>query len=123
MSLTGKLVDRNGKLYVLYETAHDSEPKITFMWWLIERTVGNPYHCSRPEAGDVATHTGDGTWSAHRADTCSSSGTVHTGGGGVKAELVETVSAPGPKVRSNIETRWYRGRWEKYSKVKGWVPA
>lgn len=125
MSLTGKLVDRNGKLYVLYQSAHDSEPKITYMWWLVDKTVGNPYHCDRPEPGDIATYQSDGrTWQTRRPDTHASSGSVICqGDGNTKAEFVETVSAPDPKVRANIETRWYHGRWEKYSKVKGWIAA
>lgn len=28
-----------------------------------------------------------------------------------------------PKVRKGTETRWNRGRWEKYLKSRGWVPA
>lgn len=122
MSMVGKIVDRNGKLYVLYETASDSKPEITYLWWLVEKTIGNPYHCDRPEPGDVATYRSDGTWSTHRPDTCSSSGSVYTGHGDTKATHSETVSAPGPKVRAGIETRWYRGHWEKLLK-KGWVPA
>lgn len=119
MSMVGKLVDRNGKLYVLYETAHDSEPKITFLWWLVERTTGNPYHCDRPEPGDVATYRSDGTWSTHRPDTCRSTGSVYVGGS-AQAAHKETVSAPSPKVRAGIEVRWYQGRYEKLLK-KGWV--
>jgi hypothetical protein len=32
---------------------------------------------------------------------------------------------PYPKVRKGVETRWHKwnGRWEKYLKAQGWVPA
>lgn len=37
--------------------------------------------------------------------------------------VIEERSVPPPKVRKSIETRWGDGRWEKYSKTKGWIPA
>lgn len=30
---------------------------------------------------------------------------------------------PVPKPKTRVETRWNWGRWEKYLKNKGWVPA
>jgi hypothetical protein len=124
MAMQGKLVSRNGALFVLYETSHDSEPKITFMWWKVESTKGNPYHCERPEPGDIAVYQSDGrTWQTRRPDTHRSSGSITTvGDGNTKADHVETVSAPSPKVRGGVQTRWYQGRWEKLLK-KGWVAA
>ena len=42
---------------------------------------------------------------------------------GGKTKAIDTViePVPCPKVRKGMETRWYRGRWEKYLKTKGWV--
>jgi hypothetical protein len=124
MAMEGKLVNRNGKLFVLYQTSSYSKPEITYMWWLIESVKGNSYHCDRPEEGDIAVYQSDGrTWQTRRPDTHRSTGTVWTvGDGNTKADHVETVSAPSPKVRNGIEIRWHEGRYEKLLK-KGWVPA
>lgn len=35
----------------------------------------------------------------------------------------EEVAVPCPKVRFGLETRWHEGRWQKYLKTQGWVPA
>jgi hypothetical protein len=119
--MVGKIVSRDGKLFVLYETSDFSEPKITHIWWQIVRTTGNPYHCNRPAEGDVATFRGNGEWSTHDGKTNVTSGSVNTGSGDSKAAHVVTFSAPAPKVRSNVETRWQDGRWQKYSKRQGWI--
>lgn len=118
--LKGKIVSRDGRLFVLYETALENEPTIKFIWWAIESTAGNPYHCSRPLEGDTVTYRGNGQWSAHNSDN-QSTGSVYTGAGDSEAAHVEYVSAPAPKTRGK-EARWYQGRWEKLLK-RGWVPA
>ena len=46
-----------------------------------------------------------------------------TDGGSTKSIKREIVPIPCPKVASGIETRFNRGRWEKYLKTKGWTPA
>ena len=43
------------------------------------------------------------------------------GGGQTKAIAVEHADLPKPKVRNGIETRFYRGGWQKYLKTQGWV--
>jgi len=42
-------------------------------------------------------------------------------GGRTEAIKIEFVPIPPPKTR--LETRWNRGRWERLTKAKGWVPA
>ena len=43
--------------------------------------------------------------------------------GRTQAVKQETEDIPCPKVRAGIETRFRNGRWEKWLKAKGWVPA
>lgn len=43
-------------------------------------------------------------------------------GGSTKAIDITREPIPCPTVRKGIETRWWRGRWEKYLKT-GWTPA
>jgi hypothetical protein len=43
------------------------------------------------------------------------------GGGKTKSCKREVIRVPKPKTR--VETRWYRGHWQKYLKSKGWVAA
>lgn len=119
--MIGKIVSRDGKLWVLYETSRYSEPKIDFLWWEIVQTKASPYGFERPAEGDKVRYNGIGTdeWVACHPETLRVTGTVWTRN---KADKTETVSAPSPKVRAGIETRWHDGRWEKLLK-KGWVPA
>lgn len=123
MSMQGKLVAREGKLCVLYETTLYSAPEMTRLWWLVENIHSNVYHCTRPDVGDLAEYRGDGAWSTRRPDTHASSGSVSTGDGRREAIHKETHAVPPPKVRAGIETRWHEGRWQKYLKSKGWIDA
>jgi hypothetical protein len=44
---------------------------------------------------------------------------------GPKTKSIKTIEQeiPCPKVRKGIETRYRYGKWEKYLKTRGWVPA
>lgn len=120
MSLQGVLREREGKLYVVYETTKDSEPTLVRMWWPVQQTRGNAYNMNRPEPGDKATSSGD-WWMCYR-EGCGSTGSVSFPGN-TQATFVETEAVPPPKVRKGIEIRWYQGHWEKYSKREGWIRA
>ena len=43
------------------------------------------------------------------------------GGGQAKAIAVEHADVAKPKVRAGIDTRFWRGGWQKYLKTEGWV--
>jgi len=120
MSMQGVLREREGALYVVYETTKDSEPQRVRMWWLVQQTRGNQYSANRPEAGDKATANGDShSWGCYR-EGCGSTGSVSFPGN-QQAAFVETEDVPQPKVRKGIEIRWYQGRWQKYTKREGWI--
>lgn len=118
MTLQGKLATRDGKLFVVYETCLDSEPVRKRLWWRVERTSRNPYTGASPEAGDTATSQGSGVWHVHGAGR-SNKGSVYFDGQ-LEADPIETETVPPPKVRKGVETRWYRGAWQKLLKT-GWV--
>jgi len=119
MSMQGKLVARGGKMYVLYETTQDSTPEMTRLWWRVEQWQRDPYSANSPEVGDTVRYADNGWW---HVTSRSSAGNVSTGSGSTDAEFRETVPVPRPKVRSNVEVRWYRGQWEKLLKT-GWKPV
>jgi len=121
VSMTGRIVRHEGKLCVLYESVNFSEPTMTRMWWVIERTTGNPYTADRPKEGDIAQSQNSGDWRTIDPVTNRSTGSVYIDGK-KQAEHVDRVPVPLPKVRKGIETRWYMGRWEKLLK-NGWVAA
>jgi hypothetical protein len=120
MSLTGKIVERNGALFVLTVDALWTEPSISYCWWRITDREAAWGDFARPEVGDEVTWTRGERWSAVDPKTGRPSGAVFTSG--EKPDHFERVSSPSPKVRSGIEVRWEKGRWEKLLK-KGWVPA
>ena len=118
------LVDRNGELYILNETSNYYEPKLSFAFYPtgiktcdFRRTYGDPHTVIVEETRDPGRYRL--TDPAHRdwkleiwlSDV-----------GKTVPRWFEEVSAPAPKMRGNIETRWQSGRWEKRLK-KGWVLA
>ena len=117
MSLEGKIVNRNGSLFVLCANYHSADPLVTYLWFRIERVTANPYGHERPEEGDLVRYADSGVFHV----TNRLAGSVYTGSGDSKADHVETVSVPCPPTRGK-EARWYNGRWEKRL-VKGWVAA
>lgn len=119
--LEGTIEEREGALFVRYETTFEFEPIRRVMLWRVIRTDGNPYHAARPKRGDIARSQGMGVWRTFNAVTNDWTGSV-TIDGAAEAEYVEDVEVPAPKVRKGVELRWHRGRWEKLLR-KGWVPA
>ena len=105
---------------------HDKPKKTVWVWPLSHWKIGG-MGCGRVEdaIGKDATSRG-GTVSVYLGN-----GTHLTAwmpeGDQTKALTVEEVDIPCPKVRAGMETRWHSwghpGRWEKYTKTKGWIPA
>jgi hypothetical protein len=118
VTLIGTLKERDGALHVVYETYLDSEPTRRRLWWRVESVASEPYSNRRPEAGDTVTSSANGGhWSARREGQ-GSKGSVYFPSA-KQAEIVESELVPPPKVRAGIETRWYRGHWQKLLKT-GW---
>jgi len=120
MSLVGRLAERDGALFVVYETHNFTEPVRVRLWWRVDRVVRDPYNGRSPEPGDVARSIGSNVW------RCSREGEFSTGevifSGTTQAAYDERDPVPCPPVRRGVETRWRNGLWEKRLK-KGWVPA
>lgn len=119
MSITGKIISRDGALFVQHTMFHSDEPKVTYRSYRIEGTRGTGF--ARPEVGDSCTYsTGDnGEWRCTSPDG-RSSGSALTDWQAPPAHKV-TVSVPVPKARGK-ELRWHDGRWEKLM-ARGWVVA
>lgn len=84
--MNGILRERDGHLFVVYETHMDSAPTLRRMWWRVQATKGNSYNAQRPEAGDTVTSSGD-HWNAYREGQ-GSKGSVYFPGS-QKAEFIE----------------------------------
>jgi hypothetical protein len=119
MSMEGKLVARGGKMYVLYETTQYGTPEMVRLWWPVQQWQRDPYSANSPQVGDAVRYADQGWW---HVTSRPSGGNVSTGSGSTDAEFREEVPVPRPKVRGNIEVRWYQGRWEKLLKT-GWKPV
>jgi hypothetical protein len=120
--LTGKLAERDGKLFVVYDSPMDMAPKLHRLWWEVYQIKGNAWNAYRPEAGDTVRSQMGGDWTASREGVASNTGSVWFPSG-LQARHIEEIDVPCPKVRKGIETRWYQGAWQKYSKAEGWIPA
>lgn len=118
MSMVGKLIERNGKMYVRYEVTCYSAPERTCMEWLVISSKSNQYGFERPETGDDVRYAGDGHWHVMNR----MAGSVCTGDGRTNAAFSEVIPVPAPKVRGKTETRWNDGRWQKLM-ARGWVDA
>ena len=121
--LTGKLAERNGALFVVYESPLENTPKLHRFWWKVHQVAGNAWNAYRPEVGDTLRKSqGQNEWNASREGVASSTGSIWFPAG-LPATHIEEIDVPCPKVCKGIETRWYQGAWQKYSKSKGWIPA
>jgi len=118
--MEGVLVERKGALFVEYKSVLEDTPEVIVMQWRVEYTQGTGYG-ERPKEGDIAASQGGGVWGTRDPVTHRSTGTV-TVDGNAHADFTETRTMPRPKVHAGIETRWYRGAWQKLTK-KGWVRA
>jgi len=118
MPMQGKLVDRNGALYVLYQTTFENEPVRRSLYWKVIQSTGNPYGHERPAAGDSVRYSGSGGgWSV----TNRMAGGVSAGDGTSDAAFVEAAPVPPPPARGK-NLRWYQGHWQRLT-AKGWIDA
>lgn len=113
--MEGKVLNRNGKTYVLYVYNEYAEPYRQFVWWRIHETRRDPYSMRSPEDGDLVRYQGNGVWKGEHG------GTVVTGDGKTQAETTERVSVQAP-LSGGKELRWNDGRWQKLM-ARGWVDA
>ncbi len=115
MAMTGKILRRNGKLYVLYVYNEHEVPFRQHIWWRVLELHRNPYNLRSPDDGDEVTYKGNGRWSVGLG------GFVMTGESKTQAETIERVSVLAPPPRGK-ELRWHDGQWERLL-AKGWVAA
>lgn len=122
--LTGKLAERDGALFVVYESPLENTPKLHRFWWKVHQVRGNVWNAYRPETGDTLRRfPGQDEWHASRGSVASISAGSVWFPAGLPATHIEELDVPCPKVRKGTATRWYRGAWQKYSKREGWIPA
>ena len=116
------LVERDGLLFVLAESADHFEPKLYFAFYptgikasVARRNYGKIDGVALRDLGSGAFQVDDPNFPALTVRLIE--------GGRTVPEFFHEVAAPLPKVRRGVETRWHHGRWEKLLKREGWVLA
>lgn len=110
-------IDSTGKMFVVSEYSLQSTPIIARVSWPVVAIKGNPYRGAPvPKDGDLLNHNLGSTGSNH----INNDYTVYIESMQTRGTL-EEIPFPCPKVRKGIETRYYFGEWQKYSKVHGWI--
>lgn len=112
------LVVRDGKVFLLATYPLTDEPRIRFMFYPTTIAPSTLRHFGI-DSGSACERRESGVYKLVGRDFL----VTLPDRGDTQAVHVEEVSAPSPKVRSNVEVRWYCGRWEKFLKREGWVPA
>jgi len=131
----------DGKLMIRNDDTDSRDPVRRSLWWPVLRTSGwlpcwftpatsDPSRCVHCEQhADAPIHRAeaalrlsgyDGRYGGQHANGNRYAVEIDPRGQAVK--VLETPIAC-PKVRKGIETRWYRGTWQKYLKAQGWVIA
>ena len=64
--LTGTLRERDGMLFVVYESPLENTPKLHRFWWKVYEVRGDAWNAYRPEVGDTLRSQHDGWWHASR---------------------------------------------------------
>jgi hypothetical protein len=113
-----------GWLCVRNADTYSDRPELTVLYWPIEHGRLRDYREAFPELGTETQLYGDrGSYTFYRGMGHYSPILTLQDGGATKPVKTETIPVPAPKVRKGIETRWYRGAWQKYLKAEGWVLA
>jgi hypothetical protein len=121
---------RRGWVCVRYTTTSLSEPERRTYWWPVTpEAFDNDVFYQLPEVADGKEQplyhtTFSEVYSFNR--TPGAYGYVElrlVNGGKTEAVKIETEAVPKPKVRKGVELEWRGGRWCKYTKRDGWVPA
>jgi len=132
----------DGKLFIRNEDTDHDKPIKRCLWWPVIRTSGYIPCWFVPQDTDseycrVCENRRGSVLHDLAGDTLRVGGRDGRYGGslrnGVRYELwidpranavkVEETPIPCPKVRKGIETRFYRGTWQKYLKAAGWTAA
>ena len=108
----------NGEVYLQHEYNELNEPTRVVIRWkpegaisrIPETAFGQSFH-SRSAAGSHTITFSNGCYGY----------TTLAIGGNQQADSIERVPIARPKVRAGIESRYYNGAWQKYSKRVGWV--
>jgi ssDNA-binding Zn-finger/Zn-ribbon topoisomerase 1 len=115
------------RVYMKSTVADWTVPKATDLYWLLDLHPdtdgidGTGDH--RPEVRYIGgrtsimlkSHLG---WKSIQVPILNADGT--RGWGETQAAIVYSYDVPCPKVRKGIEVRWYQGKWQKYTKARGW---
>lgn len=126
---TNTLVEYEGTFCVLSESTDYDDPMRTRVWY---PTSDRVVSYTREYIGAHVV-TAMGSDSVYRIERYADGSFCRVPGNGLCFRLVnggktmpvhgEREPVPCPRVRKGIETRWYRGGWEKYIKSQGgWIP-
>lgn len=113
-----------GWLCVRYCDCYSDIPEMTVLYWPIEHGRLRDYQEVFPELNtDTELHGDRGSYTFYRGMGHYSPILTLQNGGSTKPVKTEKIPIPCPKVRKGIDTRFYRGQWQKYLKSEGWVLA
>lgn len=115
--MTGTIQRHNGQLVIEYQyPATDKPVLIGVRWAVVDATRTGPF-APMLEAGLSVSYRQADRWQAYAQGDYLLVSSAHEGTPMADQPIVC------PKVRKGIETRYYCGRWEKYSKREGWIAA
>lgn len=119
--LQGTIIKHGESLAIECTSPMLNEPKMVRHVWEIARyrVAGMSWRSEQEAIGRDATIR-DGRVRCYLGEGCYLDGEL-ADLGATPAVLVETLDIPCPRART--QTRWHYGRWEKYSKRSGWIPA
>ena len=113
----------DGWLCVVYQSPSYMEPDLIRLWWPVCRMTEADMKDSALEIGAPVTDGGiDQPFYVDRGAGFGSLLSLPLKDGGT-TKPIKSESVPIPAPKTKCETRYERGRWEKYLKAKGWVAA
>lgn len=113
--MTGTIRQYNGQLVIEYQYPATVEPVLIGVRWAVEGAKRTGPFAPELTPGIVVSYRDRDTWQAYAQGDYLIVHSAHEG------TPMDATPIDCPKVRKGTETRYYCGRWEKYSKREGWI--
>lgn len=115
--MTGTIARHNGQLVIEYQYPSTTAPVLIGVRWAVLDAKRTGPFAPALEPGLIVSYRQADTWQAYAQGDYLLISSAHDG------TPMEDTPIVCPKVRKGTDTRYYCGRWEKYSKREGWIRA